>query len=64
MEFVLFIVMTFLAIETIIFGVKLLRKEHKAVKDLRIRIQGDAKVLVAEAEEWLKGKFKGDTRGV
>jgi hypothetical protein len=64
MEFVLFIVLTFLAIETIIFGVKLLRKEHRALKDLRGRIQRDGKALADEAEAWLKGKFKGETRGL
>jgi hypothetical protein len=63
MEFILFCVLTFLAIETIIFGVKLLRKERRAFRALAQRIEGDAKILVDEAEEWLKGKFKGETRG-
>jgi len=58
-EFVLFVVGTFLAIEVILYGVRLLRKERMAFKALGKRIAGDAKVLTDETEEFLKGLFRG-----
>jgi hypothetical protein len=60
MEFILFCVLTFLAIETIIFGVKLFNKEggfKRFITGLSKRVEGDMKTLADEAEEWLKGKF-------
>jgi len=57
-EFLWFVLLTFLSVEAIIFGVKLLKRERAAFKALGKRIEGDVKTLADETEAWLAKEWE------
>jgi hypothetical protein len=58
MWFLWLAILTFLAILTIRFGIRLWKKEAEARKALSKKVSDDARALAKETEAWLESEWK------